>query len=64
MRDEHNVHLHDIVLNPVIILSHSIVLQNEAAFDEVFQHANFNTFLFRNRVKLETYNVSQNFIYI
>ncbi|KAA0702043.1 Replication protein A 70 kDa DNA-binding subunit [Triplophysa tibetana] len=29
---------------------------NEAAFDEVFQHANFNTFLFRNRVKLETYN--------
>ncbi|XP_051963145.1 replication protein A 70 kDa DNA-binding subunit isoform X2 [Xyrauchen texanus] len=29
---------------------------NEAAFDEVFQHANFNTFLFRNRAKLETYN--------
>ncbi|XP_076832504.1 replication protein A 70 kDa DNA-binding subunit [Brachyhypopomus gauderio] len=29
---------------------------NEAAFDEVFQHANFNTFVFRNRVKLETYN--------
>uniref|UniRef100_A0A8C2FC83 Replication protein A subunit n=1 Tax=Cyprinus carpio TaxID=7962 RepID=A0A8C2FC83_CYPCA len=29
---------------------------NEAAFDEVFQHANFNTFVFRNRVKMETYN--------
>ncbi|XP_028275233.1 replication protein A 70 kDa DNA-binding subunit [Parambassis ranga] len=29
---------------------------NEAAFDEVFQQANFNTFVFRNRVKLETYN--------
>lgn len=29
---------------------------NEAAFDEVFQQANFNTFIFRNRVKLETYN--------
>lgn len=35
-----------------------MLLQNEAAFDEVFQHANFNTFVFRNRVKLETYNVS------
>uniref|UniRef100_A0A3Q3MH13 Replication protein A subunit n=1 Tax=Mastacembelus armatus TaxID=205130 RepID=A0A3Q3MH13_9TELE len=29
---------------------------NEAAFDEIFQQANFNTFVFRNRVKLETYN--------
>lgn len=29
---------------------------NESAFDEVFQHANFNTFVFRNRVKLEAYN--------
>ncbi|XP_016337159.1 replication protein A 70 kDa DNA-binding subunit-like [Sinocyclocheilus anshuiensis] len=29
---------------------------NEAAFDEVFLHANFNTFVFRNRVKMETYN--------
>uniref|UniRef100_A0A8C1U5C4 Replication protein A subunit n=1 Tax=Cyprinus carpio TaxID=7962 RepID=A0A8C1U5C4_CYPCA len=29
---------------------------NEPAFDEVFQHANFNTFVFRNRAKLETYN--------
>uniref|UniRef100_A0A671UEZ6 Replication protein A subunit n=1 Tax=Sparus aurata TaxID=8175 RepID=A0A671UEZ6_SPAAU len=29
---------------------------NEAAFDEVFQQANFNTFVFRSRVKLETYN--------
>ncbi|XP_030633337.1 replication protein A 70 kDa DNA-binding subunit [Chanos chanos] len=29
---------------------------NEAAFDEVFQNANFNTFVFRNRVKLETFN--------
>ncbi|XP_038159321.1 replication protein A 70 kDa DNA-binding subunit [Cyprinodon tularosa] len=29
---------------------------NESAFDEIFQHANFNTFVFRNRVKLETYN--------
>ncbi|XP_033833148.1 replication protein A 70 kDa DNA-binding subunit [Periophthalmus magnuspinnatus] len=29
---------------------------NEAAFDEVFQQANFNTFIFRSRVKLETYN--------
>lgn len=33
--------------------------QNEAAFDEVFQQANFNTFVFRSRVKLETYNVSK-----
>ncbi|TNN66085.1 Replication protein A DNA-binding subunit [Liparis tanakae] len=29
---------------------------NEVAFDEVFQQANFNTFVFRSRVKLETYN--------
>ncbi|KAM9811370.1 replication protein A 70 kDa DNA-binding subunit isoform X1 [Syngnathus typhle] len=29
---------------------------NEAAFDEVFQQVNFNTFVFRTRVKLETYN--------
>ncbi|XP_061734107.1 replication protein A 70 kDa DNA-binding subunit [Nerophis ophidion] len=29
---------------------------NETAFDEVFQRASFNTFVFRNRVKLETYN--------
>ncbi|XP_037533784.1 replication protein A 70 kDa DNA-binding subunit [Nematolebias whitei] len=29
---------------------------NEAAFDEVFQQANFNTFVFHNRVKMETYN--------
>uniref|UniRef100_A0A8C7Z114 Replication protein A subunit n=1 Tax=Oryzias sinensis TaxID=183150 RepID=A0A8C7Z114_9TELE len=29
---------------------------NESAFDEVFQQANFKTFVFRNRVKLETYN--------
>ncbi|XP_032360388.1 replication protein A 70 kDa DNA-binding subunit isoform X1 [Etheostoma spectabile] len=29
---------------------------NEAAFDEVFQQANFHTFVFRSRVKLETYN--------
>lgn len=34
--------------------------QNEAAFDEVFQLANFNTFIFHNRVKMETYNVSTN----
>lgn len=29
---------------------------NEVAFEEVFQQANFQTFVFRNRVKLETYN--------
>lgn len=29
---------------------------NESAFDEVFQQANFNTFVFNSRVKLETYN--------
>ncbi|XP_053177158.1 replication protein A 70 kDa DNA-binding subunit [Scomber japonicus] len=29
---------------------------NEAAFDEIFQQANFHSFVFRNRVKLETYN--------
>ncbi|MBN3273274.1 RFA1 protein, partial [Polyodon spathula] len=29
---------------------------NEQAFDEVFQNANFRTYTFRNRVKLETYN--------
>ncbi|KAF7666787.1 hypothetical protein LDENG_00091630 [Lucifuga dentata] len=29
---------------------------NESAFDEIFQQANFNNFVFRNRVKLETYN--------
>ncbi|KAK9521047.1 hypothetical protein VZT92_020886 [Zoarces viviparus] len=29
---------------------------NEIAFDEIFQQANFNTFVFRSRVKLETYN--------
>uniref|UniRef100_A0A8L0DLQ8 Replication protein A subunit n=1 Tax=Oncorhynchus mykiss TaxID=8022 RepID=A0A8L0DLQ8_ONCMY len=29
---------------------------DEAAFDEVFQKVNFTTHIFRNRVKLETYN--------
>ncbi|XP_056467157.1 replication protein A 70 kDa DNA-binding subunit isoform X2 [Gadus chalcogrammus] len=29
---------------------------NEAAFEEIFQQANFHTFVFRSRVKLETYN--------
>lgn len=29
---------------------------NEAAFDDIFIQANFNTFVFRSRVKLETYN--------
>ncbi|KAK1157530.1 replication protein A 70 kDa DNA-binding subunit-like [Acipenser oxyrinchus oxyrinchus] len=29
---------------------------NEQAFDEVFQNANFRTYTFRNRVKLESYN--------
>ncbi|XP_056265709.1 replication protein A 70 kDa DNA-binding subunit-like isoform X2 [Pseudoliparis swirei] len=29
---------------------------DETAFDEVFQKANFTTHLFKNRVKLETYN--------
>ncbi|XP_037604597.1 replication protein A 70 kDa DNA-binding subunit-like [Sebastes umbrosus] len=29
---------------------------DEAAFDEVFQKTNFTTHIFRNRVKLETYN--------
>uniref|UniRef100_A0A8C7XDA4 Replication protein A subunit n=1 Tax=Oryzias sinensis TaxID=183150 RepID=A0A8C7XDA4_9TELE len=29
---------------------------DEAAFDEVFQKANFRTHIFKNRVKLETYN--------
>ncbi|KAG7224581.1 hypothetical protein INR49_011334 [Caranx melampygus] len=31
---------------------------DEAAFDHVFQRANFSTYIFKNRVKLETYNVS------
>nr|XP_013801961.1 PREDICTED: replication protein A 70 kDa DNA-binding subunit isoform X2 [Apteryx mantelli mantelli] len=30
--------------------------KNEQAFEEVFQNANFNTYEFRIRVKLETYN--------
>ncbi|XP_013884908.1 replication protein A 70 kDa DNA-binding subunit [Austrofundulus limnaeus] len=29
---------------------------NEAAFDEIFQRANFKSYVFQNRVKLETYN--------
>lgn len=33
--------------------------QNEPAFDEVFQNANFRSYVFRSRVKLETYNVSR-----
>lgn len=32
--------------------------QDEESFDEVFQKANFKTHIFKNRVKLETYNVS------
>lgn len=36
-----------------------IVLQNEQAFEEVFQNANFRSFTFKIRVKLETYNVSK-----
>ncbi|KAG2458722.1 RFA1 protein, partial [Polypterus senegalus] len=33
-----------------------LILSNEQAFEEVFQNANFRTYIFRNRVKLETYN--------
>ncbi|XP_014827839.1 PREDICTED: replication protein A 70 kDa DNA-binding subunit-like isoform X2 [Poecilia mexicana] len=33
---------------------------DEEGFDEVFQKANFSTHIFKNRVKLETYNVSTN----
>nr|XP_015223269.1 PREDICTED: replication protein A 70 kDa DNA-binding subunit [Lepisosteus oculatus] len=29
---------------------------NEQAYEEVFQNANFRTYTFRNRIKLETYN--------
>lgn len=36
-----------------------LFLQNEQAFEEVFQNANFRSFTFRIRVKLETYNVSK-----
>ncbi|MEE6469176.1 hypothetical protein FKM82_008528 [Ascaphus truei] len=32
--------------------------KNEQAFEEVFQNANFHSYTFRVRVKLETYNVS------
>ena len=32
--------------------------QNETAFEEAFNQANFQTFVFRSRVKMETYNVS------
>lgn len=35
-----------------------LFLQNEQAFEEIFQNANFRSFTFRIRVKLETYNVS------
>lgn len=34
-------------------------LQNEQAFEEIFQNANFRSFVFKIRVKLETYNVSR-----
>ncbi|EQB78307.1 replication protein A DNA-binding subunit [Camelus ferus] len=33
-----------------------MILSNEQAFEEVFQNANFRSFTFRIRVKLETYN--------
>jgi hypothetical protein len=42
---------------PVVPMS--CFLQNEQAFEEVFQNANFRSFTFRIRVKLETYNVSK-----
>uniref|UniRef100_A0A8C4IFN1 Replication protein A subunit n=1 Tax=Dicentrarchus labrax TaxID=13489 RepID=A0A8C4IFN1_DICLA len=34
---------------------------DEAAFDEVFQKANFTTHIFKNRAKLETYNILASF---
>lgn len=34
------------------------VPEDEAAFDEIFQKANFTTHIFKNQAKLETYNVS------
>ncbi|EHB07109.1 Replication protein A 70 kDa DNA-binding subunit [Heterocephalus glaber] len=33
-----------------------MILSNEQAFEEVFQNANFRSFMFKIRVKLETYN--------
>uniref|UniRef100_A0A8C4N8H0 Replication protein A subunit n=1 Tax=Eptatretus burgeri TaxID=7764 RepID=A0A8C4N8H0_EPTBU len=35
---------------------HRMILQDEPAFDEVFQNANFTSFIFRLRVKLESFN--------
>nr|KAF6289714.1 replication protein A1 [Pipistrellus kuhlii] len=33
-----------------------MILSNEQAFEEIFQNANFRSFVFKIRVKLETYN--------
>ena len=33
-------------------------LQNEAQYDQVFSEANFKTYIFKLRAKVETYNVS------
>uniref|UniRef100_A0AAX7UC40 Replication protein A subunit n=1 Tax=Astatotilapia calliptera TaxID=8154 RepID=A0AAX7UC40_ASTCA len=41
---------------PDVVFPLFFVSKDEAAFDEVFQKANFTTHIFKNRVKLETYN--------
>lgn len=43
---------------PDVVFPLFFVSKDETAFDEVFQKANFTTHIFKNRVKLETYNVS------
>ncbi|ELV11146.1 Replication protein A 70 kDa DNA-binding subunit [Tupaia chinensis] len=40
-----------------------MILSNEQAFEEVFQNANFRSFTFKIRVKLETYNVQTAFLF-
>jgi len=38
--------------------------QDEAAFDHVFAEANFKSFIFRLRAKMETFNVSRRILLI
>ena len=48
----------------IISNRHWILLQNESAFDQVFEQAMFKEYVFKLRVKMETYNVSNDlFLY-
>lgn len=45
----------------IYYVQHKVIIhfQNEAQYDQIFNEANFKTYIFKLRAKVETYNVSK-----